>query len=271
MNGLPFFIAVLLLGGLLAALEISFRLGRRAKQRSGDDKAQMGTIQAAVLGMLGLLLGFSFAGAAGRMEQRQDLLLAEANAIGTAFLRADLLPVATRGSLKALLLSYARNRVRLHDALEKRQFASIRSEAEVLHTQIWGAALRGVEASPSATMAVLPAINEVIDLHSARLEARSRHLPGLVVGLLVVSSLIAVGTVGYGCGLAGRRNPAFTTALALLVASVLWVVIDLDYPRVGVIRMNQDTMLELVANLEVGLAEPALPAAPSADSTRGQR
>ncbi|MBL9136369.1 MAG: hypothetical protein JNK85_10900 [Verrucomicrobiales bacterium] len=259
MNGLPVVIAALLLGGLLAALEISFRLGRRAKQRSGDDKAQMGTIQAAVLGLLGLLLGFSFAGAAGRMEQRQGLVVAEANAIGTAFLRADLLPVATRGSLKALLFSYTQNRVRLHEEMDSRRYASIRAEAEALHNQIWAAALRGVEASPQNTMAIVPAINEVIDLHLARLDARMRHLPGLVVGLLVVSSLIAVGTVGYGCGLAGRRNPAFTTALALLVASVLWVVIDLDYPRVGVIRMNQDAMLELQATLEVGMANAAEP------------
>lgn len=256
---LPVLIALLLLGGLLATLEVSFRMGRRAKQRSGDDKAQMGTIQGAVLGMLGLLLGFSFAGAASRLEQRQDLLLAEANAIGTAFLRADLLPTATRGSLKSLLLAYTQNRVRFFEVLDSRRFASVRAEAEALHQQIWAAALRGVEAAPQATMAVLPAINELFDLHTARVDALARSLPAMVLTLLVVSSMVAVGTVGYGCGLAGRRNPAFTTALAVLVASVLWVVIDLDHPRVGMIRINQDTMLGTQATLEMGMATAGEP------------
>lgn len=268
MNWIPILVAVMLLGGLLAALEVSFRLGRRAKQRSGDDKAQMGTIQGAVLGLLGLLLGFSFAGASGRFQQRQDLIVAEANAIGTAFLRAELLPEATRGTLRSLLLAYAQNRLRLYEALDARRLSAVRLEAGALHNQLWAAALRGTANSPAYVMAVLPPINEVIDFSATRADAAERHLPGLVVGLLVASSMVAVGTVGYGCGLAGRRNPAFTTALALLVAAVLWVVIDLDHPRVGIIRINQSAMLELVASLEMGLATPTLP---STESTTGNR
>lgn len=116
-------------------------------------------------------------------------------------------------------------------------------EVERLHARIWSAARPGVAARPEVMLGVLPPVNELIDLHSTRLAAGGEHLPGLVLGLLVACSLLAIAVMGYGSGLGGRRRLPLNASLVILIAAALWVTIDLDHPRAGLMRLS-DAPLE---------------------------
>jgi hypothetical protein len=237
-------IAVGLFGALLVALEIGFRFGRRAAGESDTRAAgQVGAVQGAVLGLLGLLLAFSFAAAGGRFLERQDLIVEEANAIGTASLRADVLDEPHRSDLRAALKRYTEHRLELSGQLRTGLGSEAAVEIERLQARIWAAARAGVAAKPAATLAVLPPVNEVIDLHSTRVAAGRKHLPTLVMGLLVACSLLAITVIGYGCGLGGHRRAALTVPLAFLIGTALWITIDLDHPRAGLMRLS-DAPLE---------------------------
>ena len=243
---LPVTVAILILGALALATEFGYRSGRRSvKSREAPSAGLVGAIQGAMLGLLGLLLGFSFAGAAGRFMERQDLIIHEANAIGTAYLRADLLEEPSRTQLRDALAVYVRDRIevsrRVHRGLTAEDVATIDRH----HQSIWAAARAGAEAKPAALIAVLNPVNEVIDLHSLRIAAGRKHLPALVMGLLSVCSLLAMGVIGYGCGLAGRRCRPMTISLAILVGAALWTTIDLDHPRIGLIRLSDAPLEEL--------------------------
>jgi hypothetical protein len=238
-------VAAALFGLLLASLETGFRAGQRSAAREADARAsgQVGAIQGAVLGLLGLLLAFSFSAAGGRFLERQDLIVAEANAIGTAWLRADLLAEPHRSELRAALERYAKQRIELAAHLRQGLDAGAAAEVARLHDRLWRAAAAGVAERPAVTLAVLPPVNEVIDLHATRVAAARKHLPSLVLGLLIACSVLAIGVIGYGCGLAGSRRAPLTVALAVLIGTGLWVTIDLDHPRAGLLLVS-DAPLE---------------------------
>jgi hypothetical protein len=235
-----------LLIALVCSLEAGYRLGRRAV-RSGEDSGggQIGAIQGALLGLLGLLLGFSFAGAASRFLERQDLIVEEANAIGTAYLRADLLDEPHGGHMRKALAEYVRHRLDATKSLAAGLSPDTAAQVNEFHTRLWNAARDGVVDKPEATLAVLNPVNEVIDLHSTRVAAGRKHLPALVLGLLIGCSLLAIAVIGYGCGISGRRSLSMTVPLAVLIAATLWTTIDLDHPRAGLIRLSDAPLEEL--------------------------
>lgn len=266
--GSTFTVIALLLLGLFAALEAGFRLGRRqSRDAQAPSGSQIGTVQAAVLGLLGLLLGFSFAGAASRFIERYDLIVEEANAIGTAYLRADILDEPHAANLRSALASYVSHRLEVSQRLSGGISDEDHAEIAALHARLWSAASAGANAKPAAMVAVLNPVNDVIDLHSLRLSAATKHLPAIVMGLLFACSAVAIGLIGYGCGPTGCRHGLVNTSLVFLVASALWITIDLDHPRMGYIRLS-DAPLERLQLSGGGQSRAAaagpwiLPAAP---------
>lgn len=236
--------AILLL--LATGFEIGFRLGRWASTKTTPSGAgQLGATQGALLGLLGLLLGFSFAGAAARFIERQDLIVKEANAIGTAFLRADMLEEPYRSNLRTSLKDYVQYRIEASANLRSGVTPEMLAHISQQHKQIWKAASEGVSAKPAAMVSVLTPVNEVIDLHAYRLATGRKHLPRLVVTLLMLCSGIAVGAIGYGCGLSGRRYLAMTGSLVFVMAVALWTTIDMDYARVGLVRVSDVPLQDL--------------------------
>lgn len=241
---LPIVIAMSLVCGLLLASELGFRLGSY-RPRSDVHMPQIGAVQGAALGLLGLLLGFSFAGASGRFSDRQQLIVSEANAISTAWLRADVLPSGARDELRGLLRPYAHERLMLTEHLRGHDEASIRARLLSLQGRIWQLATDAARETPAVTIAVLPPLNEMFDLLSTYEAATRRHLPALVLALLIGCAMIGTVSIGYGNGLSGHRHALMTTAFNLLVAMSLWATIDLDYPRRGLIRTDLTPLIEV--------------------------
>lgn len=239
-------IAVGLVGVLLLSLEAGYRSGRRARHDvETAASSQVGAVQGALLGLLGLLLGFSFAAAGARFLERQDLIVVEANAIGTAYLRAELLAEPHRFALRDALRRYTEHRLAVAARLRGPVAPTVASDVDRLHAAIWSAAMAGVTDRPGSAVSVLPPVNEVIDLHSVRVAAGRKHLPLLVMGLLVACSALAIGVIGYGCGLGGRRSAPLTVPLAILIGTALWITIDLDHPRAGLIQLSDAPLAAL--------------------------
>ncbi len=228
-------------GLLFGALECGYRWGRRARH-AGNALPQLGAMQGATLGLLGLLLGFSFSGASSRFIERQDIIVREANALGTAFLRADLLAESHRAPMRDALLRYGADRIRLFEAIGDEETAATLADLARDHAAAWATGVAAAQSDRSVMMAILPPLNDMADLLADRNAAAGRHLPRMVLGLLVACSAISLALLGYGCGRDGARQFAGAGALAFLVASALWVTIDMDNPRFGIIRVNDEPL-----------------------------
>jgi len=239
-------IALGLLAVMLLALEVGYRAGRRAgRDEAAGVGGQVGAIQGAVLGLLGLLLAFSFAAAGSRFLERQELIAQEANALGTSSMRANLLDEPQRSDLLEALSAYAAHRLQATASLRHGLDPAVSAEVERLHDRIWRAASQGVARRPEYALAVLNPVNEVVDLHSLRAYAGLKRLPALVLGLLIACSLVAVAVIGYGCGMDGLRRRFLTWSLVLLISSALWITIDLDQPRRGLLQLDDSPLRAL--------------------------
>lgn len=231
---------------LFIGLEFGFRSGRRAvEERDSKAAGQIGAIQGAVLGLLGLLLGFSFAAAGARFLERQDLIVQEANSIGTTYLRAGLLAEPYRSELRSELKRYTAERLVMSQQLRGGFTQEMADKVTDSHTKIWNIAKHGVLEERTLVQAVLPPVNELIDLHSTRVGAARKHLPKLVMGLLIACSALSVVVIGYGCGLSDSRRLPMTIPLAVVIATSLWITIDLDHPRAGLLLLNDAPLREI--------------------------
>jgi len=243
-------VAVELFGLMFLAPEVGYRLGLLWNRKEEADRTQLGTILGAILALLGLLLGFSFAAAGAKYLGRHELIVTEANAIGTAYLRADLLEEPHRETYRKLLKEYAKSRIRIFETKNNEEFQKVAKVSAELHPQLWEVAVRGVKQSHEFDETVLPPLNEVIDLHTTTSAAIRRHLPWPVILLLKVIAVWSLFMVGYGNAVSGRRHELLTLSLAFLVASVLWMTLDLDYPRIGVLQVNNQALVELYEGMK---------------------
>jgi len=240
---LIFLIPTGLFGGLLLAVEIGYRLGARRRVPE-DELAHLGAAQGAALGLLGLLLGFAFAGATSRFIDRGDIIVREANAIGTAYLRADLMDDRDRDALKALLREYTEHRLALFREIHAEPGAALARTIAADQIRIWSVAANAVRPAPHLAVPVLAPINEIFDAYAERNAATRRHLPTMVLVLLMACATLALGIVGYNGGLSARRRNATSITLAVLIAAALWVTIDMDYPRAGVVSLSDASLVD---------------------------
>jgi hypothetical protein len=188
-----------------------------------------------------------------RYEVRKQLVLDEANAIGTTYLRAQLLPEPQRHEIADLLRRYVQVRLNFYGAgTDAKKLEAAGSATTELQTQLWSTAAALGEKEPRAVTVglFLQSLNEVIDLHNKRLTALENHVPEIILFLLYFVALVATGLIGYGCGLGGVRNFFVTVVSSVLIAAVVIVIIDLDRPLHGLIQVSQQRMLELRDNLE---------------------
>jgi hypothetical protein len=234
---------------LLAASEAGRFIGMRASGRGGDD---VSTLEGAILGLLALMIGFTFAMTLSRFEARRDAVLAEANAIGTTALRARLLPSPHNIEINKLLREYVKVRldIRQRVASATELNAAIVRSSEI-HEALWQQTklVAGKDNSVVPTGLFIQALNELIDDHSKRLEAFRNRVPDIVFVALYGVALVACALVGYGNGLETHRVrlPFYTSAL--LIAAVILLIQDLDSPTAGFIKTSQQPMIDVGASI----------------------
>lgn len=249
LDALPFW-AVLLVTGSLAwlAVELGYRVGRGRLRRHRNERGEsVLSIQGSILALLAFLLAITFGMAVERYAARKHAVLTEANAIGTCYLRADLLREPTASEVRTLLREYVDTRLAgiQPDRLEA---AILRSEE--LHAELWHRAVRSVDSDPGALGPALftQSLNELIDLHEVRLVAGLyNRIPFVIWISLYTVSLLAMLSVGYGLGLSGSARSMSTLALAVAFSIVIALVVDLDRPQSGLLTVSQRAMEDVRA------------------------
>jgi hypothetical protein len=243
-------IFLLLIGFLLSADEVGYRVGNRQRDAASDlARSQFSHLQGALFGLFALLLGFSFAMALSRFDDRQDMVVEEANAIGTVALDVQLLPDAQRSQATDLVRRYVDLRVEARSGanlLTPRRLALDAQTAE-LQDQLWQHAVAAAQANPQSVPAglFLQAVSDMGDAKEERDAALANHVPESVLFLLFVFAILTSATVGYGNALAGGRALGMAVVFTVLIVNVLMVILDLDRPGRGVIQVNQEAMFNL--------------------------
>jgi hypothetical protein len=247
-------IFVVVIALFLSASEIGFRLGWWGQSKSNEPtRSQVGMLQAASLGLLALLLGFTFSMALTRFDTRKQLVLDEANAIETTYLRAQLLPEPTRKEVSNLLRRYVDVRLEFYQAgINQRMLRKVDDETEKLHRALWLYAIAAGGQDPRAitTGLFIQSLNDVIDLHAKRVTALENHVPENIFVLLIIVATLSLGLVGYGAGIGRDRNLLPTVISVILIASVILLIMDLDRPRRGLIKVSQQSMVHLPDSLK---------------------
>lgn len=246
----PFAVAAFLLVLLLACHEIGFRLGRRVKGFDEDYKRRVDMIRTAILALVTFLVGFSFAAAGSRFIDRQDMIVKETNAIGTAWLRAMLLPEPQRSRLQAELRQYAMDRLELLKAFDSETAQPLLAKAGETQKRIWQAGVEGVGTDREFANFMLPPLNDVIDIHSEHLSAARRHIPQAILVVIVITAAIGMGMIGYDNGLVRKRYFLLGCAFAFVSAASLWMTIDLDRPRHGFVKASEIPYAELLDSMK---------------------
>jgi hypothetical protein len=236
---------VLLIGMMLLGIAVRRRTERRAASEGED--AQEGYIVSGALGLLALLLGFTFAMAVDRYDNRRSLVLEEANAIGTTYLRAQLLDEPFRSRLSRLLEGYTASRIRLATADSREQRAPLMAQSDDYQQRLWAETVAAVR--PIRALAVsarfVDAMNATIDAGAARVASRRAHVPSRVLVMLAIYMLITAYILGYAMSAARRRSA--TAVLLALTTLAYTLILDIDRPTGGRVLESQASMEDLLA------------------------
>jgi len=248
-------IAIGIFAGVLVSLRAGRVLGERAISRHGSIGSTIGSLEAAVFALLGLLIAFTFSGALTRFDARRAQVVQEANAIGTAWLRVDLLPAAAQPKLRETFKAYVDSRIATYRKLPDLKAAKDElAHSQDLQQEIWAqavAAVRLPKARPEAELLMIPALNDMFDITTTRVAATQLHPPGIIYGMLVALSLVAGLLAGYQS--AGEKGYAWIhkIAFATIVALTVYVILDIEYPRLGFVRI--DAIDHLLVDVRAGM------------------
>jgi hypothetical protein len=238
---------------LLALAQAGFHVAkRRHREPTEGHKSQITGIQTSVLGLLALLLGFTFAMALGRYDSRRNLVLQEANAIGTTYLRASFLPETHKKAVEDLLRRYVDVRIPLYDrGTSPARLQSLEEQSANLQHELWAHVVAAAGESPSpVTATIINALNETIDLDASRLHALRSHVPGAAWLLVLFVASVGCYLTGYAAGISKTQSAFSTVLLPLLVAIVVTLISDLDAPRQGLIGISKQPLLDLQKSFE---------------------
>src|SRR4030042_2959258 len=218
----PLLICLAFIGVLLVIVEIGFRAKGRTKAGSDSiEKSDIALILGGVLARLAFMRGFTFAMSEGRFETRRQLIVEEANAIGTTYLRARALSEPRSSEIQELLRQYTALRVEIASMTDDtpENIRDVDNRTKQLHSLIWSHAAALARESPNPVVSVfLQALNEMIDLHGKRMAAFRNRVPFSIYLVLFVVSAITLWLVGYYFGSHRKRGRILTTMLAVLVA-----------------------------------------------------
>jgi hypothetical protein len=243
-------VAVGLIAGVVASHDIGFWLGSLTRSDDEPFDRQITLVRTSTAALVAFLVGFAFSGAASRYSNRVDIIVKEANALGTAYLRADTIAEPQRGELKAALKEYTADRVALLSREGRDQIEPLLAKVSGLHERMWSAAITATQDNAPLMAVVLPPINEVIDMHSMHLAMARRHLPTPIMAVLLGTAAISLGIIGFGNGRIGRRFSLIDAVYGAVLAAALWMTIDMDYPGGGMIRVSSRPVVEALAAMK---------------------
>jgi len=229
----------------LAAFEGGYRIAIYRQQLHQEEKeSPVGGMVAGTLGLLAFMLAFTFGLAGSRFEERRQVVLSEANAIGTTYLRAAMLPEPMRTEVKNLLREYVDVRL---EGVQQGNLDQALAKSEELHERLWAQAVAATEKDRSAISALfVDSLNEMIDLHATRVMAGLRsRVPAVIWIVLYLLAILAMEMIGYHAGLANSRRSIAAIALIIGFSLVLFLIADLDRPGQGMLRVSQQSMLDL--------------------------
>jgi hypothetical protein len=228
--------------GIIALLEVGRRVGMRRRARMLDDSTgSTGTVDATIFGLMGLLLAFTFSGAASRWEWRRNLIVQEANDIGTAYLRLDLLPPESQPQLRDTFRKYAGARLAIYRKLPDIDAAKKElARAQVIQDQLWRQVVSAAKDSdsPAVMMLVLSNVNEMLDITTTRTAATQAHLPGIVFAMLGATVLACSLLAGYNMAWNPHRSWVHIASYTILVSVAVYLILELEYPRLGFVRIE---------------------------------
>jgi hypothetical protein len=231
-------IAVGLILALIGAMYTGWRIGKKSKE-APTRPANVGAVDGAVFGLLGLLIAFTFSSGISRFEDRRELIVEETNYIGTAYLRIALLPQAAQPEMRSLLRSYVDSRLDVYRHIPDLEAAKAELDrGSQLQGQIWTHAIDHCKDQPTpCMMLLLPALNSMIDVTTTRTMASQFHPPMIIFILLIGFSLVAALVAGHGMR-GAAPSWLHIIAFSLAMAMTVYVILDVEYPRLGFIRIH---------------------------------
>ena len=243
-------IAAGLIVGAWSSHRVGYLIGRRFDPKDETFSQQLGVVRGATQALVAFLVGFGFAGAGTRFIERADLIVTEANALGTAWLRADVLPEPARHDLKAALREYTEDRVAALGTNDRIEIMKRVEKVAGLHERMWSAAVTGTANDAPLMLVVFPAVNQVIDLHASHFALARRHWPLPIMAVLLASAALSYALVGFGAGRSRRTFSTLDSIYGVVLAVAMWMVIDLDYARRGVLQLSNAPMVEVLATMK---------------------
>jgi hypothetical protein len=228
---------------LMGSLEIGVQLGKFLARRHPPTDGQKSSVNFATAGMMGLLaflLGVSLSMASDRYQQRRDSVLAEANAIGTAWLRATVGTGAEGEAMQRLLRDYTETRIAVvRGSSDQAEVDRLNQRTNSIQNELWQQARTVAERSPTPISGLLlSSLNDMIDLSLTNRRNFTSHVPPYILRLLLTVSIFAVGAVGYGFGLVGSRQPGLSVLLLGVWTLAIVLIIDIDRPQSGEVRID---------------------------------
>lgn len=238
---------------MVGAVELGALLGRRDRARHpGETGGFLSGLAAQSMGLLALMIGFTFAMALSRFETRKEAVVDEANTIGTASLRGRMLPAPFNAHVAPLLKEYATLRVVGRGfRWGSLQAGEKLARSEWIQDELWMEAMAAAKADPSVvpTGLFIQALNAMIDMHGKRLAAGRNRVPAVVFLMLEGVALVALGFSGHAAAQNPRPHRVAMALMAVMIASVITLVLDLDNPQAGIITVSQQPMLDVIRGM----------------------
>lgn len=247
----PIWVTALLIAALLlGACEAGYQVARR---RGDVEKSDEGHVLSAMLALLGLLVGFTFSIVVSRHEQRRLLVVDEANAIETEYLRTQMMPEPSRSRLADMLRRYADVRIAIGSAGEDRvEAARGYAITDSLKRQMWVTTIEAdtLVQPPALASLIAGGMNTLIELASARRAALEARLPSITFGVLLLFAAVAAGMLGFVSGSGKHPRRVGAIVMLLLLTLALGLILDLDRPLRGTIKINQQPLLDARASMK---------------------
>ena len=238
-------IALAIVAALIVAATIGYRGHVWLLHRAGETESESHDyLLSAVLGLLALLLGFTFSLALNRHEDRRNLVVQEANALDTAWLRTQLLEPPNKAAISQLLRTYLDARLDWSET-DGADDSWVRTEA--LQQKLWAATSQAVRAEPNAQLmrALMDPVNQSFDLAAARSAASAAHVPDRVLTVLLLYAVLAAAMLGYTAAAKGKPQRIATVCVLVAMTLALVMILDIDRPRSGAIQVSQQPLEEL--------------------------